>query len=48
MRNFVEVQGKAILVIHAGAAYIPCPNENLSDAGCKLDHAVAPHPVLDP
>lgn len=35
IRDFVEKQGKGVLVIHAGAAYIPCPNENLADAGCR-------------
>jgi hypothetical protein len=35
IKNFVEVQGKAFLVIHAGAAYIPCPDENLSGADCR-------------
>jgi type 1 glutamine amidotransferase len=36
VRKFVEVQGKAILVIHAGAAYIPCPSEDISNvSGCR-------------
>lgn len=35
VRNFVEKEGKGILVVHAGAAYIPCPAENIADANCR-------------
>jgi hypothetical protein len=35
IRNFVEVQGKAVWMNHASAAYIPCPDENLSNTGCR-------------
>jgi len=35
MRDFIENQGKALLGIHAAAAYIPCPSEDLSGSGCR-------------
>jgi hypothetical protein len=38
VKNFVEVQGKGLLAVHAAAAYVPCPTsgvENLTDAGCR-------------
>lgn len=38
VKNFVEVQGKSLLQVHAAAAYIPCPTsgqENLTDANCR-------------
>jgi Trehalose utilisation len=35
VRDFVEKQGKGVVVIHAGAAYIPCPNEDLANANCR-------------
>lgn len=35
IRNFVEVQGKSVLVVHAGASFIPCPSENLSSPDCR-------------
>ena len=38
MKNFVELQGKSLLQIHAAAAYIPCPTsgvETLTDPGCR-------------
>jgi hypothetical protein len=38
MKNFIEVQGKSILNVHAAAAYVPCPTsgqENLTDANCR-------------
>jgi hypothetical protein len=35
VKDFVEAKGKAIMVIHAGAAYIECPEENLANASCR-------------
>jgi hypothetical protein len=38
MKDFVQVQGKALLLIHAAAAYIECPSsgaENLTDVNCR-------------
>jgi hypothetical protein len=35
MRNFIESQGKAMLLIHAAAAFIPCPNEDLASPDCR-------------
>jgi hypothetical protein len=39
LRNFVEVQGKGVLMIHAAGAFVPCPTngeENLSAANCNF------------
>src|SRR5690606_35257057 len=33
MENFVYVQGKAVLLVHAAAAYIPCPDLGSTDVG---------------
>ena len=35
IRNFVEIQGKAILLIHAAASFIPCSMDNLEDPNCR-------------
>jgi len=35
VRNFVEVQGKGMLAVHAALAYITCANENMSSSDCR-------------
>jgi hypothetical protein len=35
MKNFVEVQGKALWMNHAAGAYIPCSGEDLTNSGCR-------------
>lgn len=32
IRNFVEIQGKGMMAIHAALAFIPCPNEDITVA----------------
>lgn len=35
MKNFVEVQGNALWMNHAAAAYITCQNEDMTNSGCR-------------
>jgi hypothetical protein len=35
IKNFVQIEGKAVWINHASAAYIPCPNEDLANTGCR-------------
>jgi hypothetical protein len=39
VKNFIQVQGKSMLMVHAAAAFIPCPTngeENMSVSNCRF------------
>ncbi len=35
VRNFIELEGKSMLATHAALAFIPCPNEDMTNTNCR-------------